>query len=370
MEQKTIPVTRSSMPSYDEFVQEIMPLWENRWLTNMGTLHQTLEKKLCNYLEVSNLSLFTNGHLALEYAIDSLELSGEVITTPFTFASTTQAIVRNGLTPVFCDISPVNFTIDADKIEALITPRTSAIVPVHVYGAICEVEKIQEIADRYGLKVIYDAAHAFGETYNDVGVSNFGDMSMLSFHATKVFHTIEGGGVVSRDEKMAKKLNALKNFGQYSPEKVGEIGGNAKMNEFQAAMGLCNIRHVDEEIEKRLKIVAYYRERLSEVKGAYIPPIQSGVKSNGAYFPIVIDEEKFGEDRNSVCERLQAKNICTRKYFYPLTSQFACYQGKFQIQETPIAAWTAERVLCLPLYAEMSIEEARCVCDALLEGKK
>lgn len=369
MKHDPIPVTRSSMPPYEEYTQEIAPIWENRWLTNMGKCHQQLEHGLCTYLGIPNISLFTNGHSALENALAALDLSGEVITTPFTFASTTQAIVRSGLTPVFCDISPVDFTIDAKKIEQLITPKTSAIVPVHVYGTICNVKRIEEIAHRHHLKVIYDAAHAFGETLDGLGVGNFGDLSMFSFHATKVFHTIEGGGVVCHNAEMMNKLTALKNFGQYSAEDVAELGGNAKMNEFQAAMGLCNLRHVDEEIAKRLKVVSYYRQRLSGVKGLSLTPVQQGVQSNGAYFPVVIDPEQFGENRDSVCQRMGEQNVFPRKYFYPLTSSFACYQGRFEIQETPIAAQIAQRVICLPLYADMTEEDAQYVCDLLLEGR-
>lgn len=365
-----IPVTRSSMPPYEEYIREIAPLWENRWLTNSGTCHQRLERELCSYLDVPFISLFTNGHLALESTLSALELTGEVITTPFTFASTTQAIVRNGLTPIFCDISPVDLTIDVNSIERLITPRTTAIVPVHVYGNICDVERIQEVASRHQLKVVYDAAHAFGETLNGVGVGSFGDMSMFSFHATKVFHTIEGGGVVCHDAQLLEKLAALKNFGQYSSENVAETGGNAKMNEFQAAMGLCNLRHVDGEMEKRRKVAAYYRARLEGAEGLQLSPVQRNVVSNAAYFPVVIDERYFGEDRDAVCTRMGEGNVFPRKYFYPLTSQFSCYAGKFPVQETPVAAWVAERVLCLPLYADMTVEDAAYVCDLLLEGRK
>lgn len=370
MTHEPIPVTRSSMPSYEEYIREIAPIWESRWLTNMGTCHQKLERELSSYLQAPFLPLFTNGHLALESALAVLGLNGEVITTPFTFASTTQAIVRNGLTPVFCDISPIDFTLDADKLEELITPRTSAIVPVHVYGNVCDVKHIAHIAARHGLKVVYDAAHAFGETVDGIGIGSFGDLSMFSFHATKVFHTIEGGGVVCHDPQTAKRLTMLKNFGQYSAEDVELVGGNAKMNEFQAAMGLCNLRHVDREIEKRGKIVDYYRQILGDVPGLYICPLQPGVRSNNAYFPVVIDPAIFGENRDAVCARLAEKNVFPRKYFYPLTSSFACYRGRFPVQETPVAAEVARHVICLPLYADMTIEDGRYVCDMLLEGKR
>lgn len=292
---ETIPVTRSSMPDFEEYIEEIRPLWKNRWLTNMGEKHQRLERELCQKLQVPYMALFTNGHLALESALQSLELSGEVITSPFTFASTTQAIVRSGLTPVFCDVTEEDLTLDPSKIEALITPRTTAILPIHVYGNICRVGEIREIARRHHLKVVYDAAHAFGEELDGQGVGNFGDLAMFSFHATKVFHTIEGGAVACHDERARQKLSALKNFGQYSQEDVGEIGGNAKMNEFQAAMGLCNLRHVDGEIALRRRAAMRYRERLDSVPGLRLLPEQKGVTANYAYLPLLVDGKVFGE---------------------------------------------------------------------------
>ncbi|WMJ84944.1 DegT/DnrJ/EryC1/StrS family aminotransferase [Oscillospiraceae bacterium MB24-C1] len=365
-----IPVTRSSMPPMEEYVKEIAPIWENRWLTNMGSRHQRLERALCDFLKVPYMALFTNGHLALELALASMELTGEVITTPFTFASTTQAIVQNGLTPVFCDISPVDFTMDAAKIEALITPKTSAILPVHVYGNPCAVKEIEEIARKHGLKVLYDAAHAFGEELDGTCIGCFGDLSMFSFHATKVFHTIEGGGLACHDEATMKKLMALKNFGQYTAEDVGEIGGNAKMNEFQAAMGLCNLRHVKDQIARRAQVVARYRALLSGIPGFYLCPERPDVKPNYAYFPVVVDPVLFGEDRDALCERLQDKNIFPRKYFYPLTSHFRCYKGRFPLQGTPVAERMAERVLTLPLYSDMTVDDAEYICCAILEGKR
>ena len=263
MDQKIL-VTRSSMPPLEEYIEEIRPLWESHWLTNMGEKHKKLQTELKNYLQVPEIELFTNGHMALEMALQALELpqGGEVITTPFTFASTTHAIVRNGLEPVFCDIRPDTFTIDPTKIEKLITPKTCAILPVHVYGNICDVEEINDIAKRHGLKVIYDAAHAFGETYKGVGVGNFGDVSCFSFHATKVFNTIEGGAATYQDPELGKRLYELKNFGIRGPESVVSVGANAKMNEFCAAMGLCNLRHLHEEIAKRHAVVKRYRECL------------------------------------------------------------------------------------------------------------
>lgn len=367
---EAIPITKSSMPRFEEYIEEIQPLWEDRWLTNMGRKHQQLEWELCQKLKVPYMALFTNGHLALESALQAMNLSGEVITTPFTFASTTQAIVRSGLTPVFCDVREEDLTIDPDQIEALITPRTSAILPVHVYGNICQVEKIEKIAQKHGLKVIYDAAHAFGEEWNGQGVGSFGDLSMFSFHATKVFHTIEGGAVACHDEDTYIKLSALKNFGQYSPEDVGEIGGNAKMNEFQAAMGLCNLRHVDENITLRKLIVSHYRQRLGGREGLRFCPEQTGVKENYAYLPLLIDKEKFGESRDELCARLNSVGIFPRKYFYPLTSTFRCYADKFECQETPIARRAAQNVITLPLYAELNEADVEQVCNAILEGRR
>lgn len=361
---QSIQVTRSSMPNFEEYIEEIKELWDSHWLTNMGVKHQKLEAELIRYLQVPNVTLFTNGHLALECVIAAMNLTGEVITTPFTFISTTHAIVRNGLTPVFCDIDPETYTIDVNKIESLITERTSAIVPVHVYGYLCDVEAIEAIAKKYNLKVIYDAAHAFGVTVNGRGISTYGDASMFSFHATKVFNTIEGGAVTYNDGKLAKVLNELKNFGITGQESVEYIAGNAKMNEFQAAMGLCNLRHVDEEIQKRKVVVDRYNERLSNVNGIKLSKIQEGVKSNYAYYPVVFDGYRLSRDE--VVELLKNENIYARKYFYPLTSEFECYKGKFDCGQTSIAKYMSDRVLTLPLYADLSLEDVDRICDIIL----
>lgn len=356
-----IQVTRSSMPELEEYIEEIKGLWDTRWLTNMGAKHKELEFQLIDYLKVSNLNLFTNGHLALECIIDALNLSGEVITTPFTFISTTHAIVRNGLKPVFCDINPDDYTMDVDKIESLITDKTSAIVPVHVYGNICDVEAIDKIAKKHNLKVIYDAAHTFGVTLNGQGIGTFGDASMFSFHATKVFNTIEGGAVTYKDSSLTTKLDSLKNFGITSPETANYIGGNAKMNEFQAAMGLCNLKHVDSEIVKREKVVERYFEQLSEIEGIKLSKVQEGVQSNYAYFPVVFDGYK--KTRDDVLEELKQHNIMARKYFYPLTNSFDCYKGKYDVDETPVAKYISEKVLTLPLYADLSVEDVDRICN-------
>ena len=301
----------------------------------------------------------------LEFRFRVLTMGGTiVITTPFTFASTTHAIVRNGLEPVFCDINPDDYTIDVDKLEGLITDKTSAIIPVHVYGNICNVQEIERIAKKYELKVIYDAAHAFGVSVDGESVANFGDVSMFSFHATKVFNTIEGGAVTYRDESLKSSLNNLKNFGITGPESVEYIGGNAKMNEFQAAMGICNLRHIADEIKKRKAVVERYVERLSGLNGIKIRQGQSGGKSNYAYFPVVFDGHRF--NRNEVFDKLKAECIYARKYFYPLTNSFECYKGRFDVDATPVAKDIADKVLTLPLYADLSLDDVDRICEIIL----
>lgn len=367
-----ILVTRSSMPPMEEYVEEIRELWESHWLTNMGVKHETLEKQLMTYLDVPELVLFVNGHSALECILEAMDFpaGGEVITTPFTFASTTHAIVRKGLTPVFCDIDPEDYTMDASKIEALITPKTCAIMPVHVYGNLCNVNAIQEIANRHNLKVIYDAAHAFGVTKEGVAVGNFGDASMFSFHATKVFNTIEGGAITFKDPAMRTILNNWKNFGICGPESVRYVGGNSKMNEFCAAMGLCNLRHVDEEIAKRQKVYERYQSHLKGVEGIILCQPQAGVVSNYAYYPAVFDEKVFGCTRDDVFAALAEQGIVARKYFYPLTNSFECYADRFSPESTPVANWIAARVLTLPMYADLSMEQVDTICSIILSCKK
>lgn len=363
-----ILVTRSSMPVYEEYCEEIKELWDSHWLTNMGEKHKELQKQLEEYLGVPHVTLYTNGHLALENIIAALNLpkGGEVITTPFTFASTTHAIVRNGLVPVFCDIKSDDYTIDTSKIETLITDQTVAIVPVHVYGNLCDVEEIERIANKYGLKVIYDAAHAFAVKYKGISSGCFGDASMFSFHATKVFNTIEGGCVCFKNDAWVQLLNDQKNFGIHGPESVEFVGGNAKMNEFQAAMGICNMRHLEEEIAKREVIVEYYRKRLSNVEGIKLSAIQEDVESNYAYFPVVFDGYKY--TRNEVFSKLFQVGISARKYFYPLTNSFECYRNypTAGTEKTPVAQHMALRVLTLPLYADLSIDDVERVCDVIL----
>lgn len=358
-------VTRTSMPPFEEYVNEIKDLWDSHWITNMGSKHRRFEAALKSYLGCDYLTLFTNGHNALECAIEAFGLTGEVITTPFTFASTTHAIVRKGLAPVFADINPDDCTIDPTSIEQLITPYTSAIVPVHVYGNLCDVEAIQKIADRYGLKVIYDAAHAFGVKLNGVSAAAFGDANMFSFHATKVFNSIEGGAVCFKDPELKSALNELKNFGIVGPEEVERIGGNAKMNEFCAAMGLCNLRHVEDEIKARAKVESRYRDRLSGVKGLTLIDQPPGIESNHAYMPVFI-EDSFGSTRDEVFDTLFEQGVISRKYFYPLTSDFACYRNSFDSSKTPIARDRANRVLALPMYGELSEKEVDRICNVIL----
>ena len=364
-----INVTRSSMPKFEEYCNEIKDLWDSHWLTNMGIKHQELQDILERYLGIPHCVLYTNGHLALENAIAALNLpkGGEVITTPFTFASTTHAIVRNGLVPVFCDIKEDDYTIDTQKMEDLITDNTVAIVPVHVYGNICDVEEIDRIALKYGLKVVYDAAHAFAVKYKGKSSACFGDASMFSFHATKVFNTIEGGCVCFKRDDLLTLLNDMKNFGIHGPESVEYVGGNAKMNEFQAAMGLCNMKHLGEEIKKRKIIVERYRERLCGVGGIKLSAIQKDVESNYAYFPVVFDGYKY--TRNEVYEHLAKYGIGVRKYFYPLTNSFECYRNypTAGTEKTPVAQHMALRVITLPLYSDLDIDDVDKICNIILE---
>lgn len=360
-----INVTRSSMPEFEEYCEEIRGLWDSRWLTNMGVKHKQFQANLIDYLGVSRIDLFSNGHMALEMAIQAMGLTGEVITSPFTFASTTHAIVRNGLTPVFCDIDANTYTIDVNKIEALITDKTCAIIPVHVYGNICDIEAIERIAKKHNLKVIYDAAHAFAVKYNGVGVGNFGDASMFSFHATKVFHSIEGGAVCFHNDDYGLDLYRLKNFGIRGPETVDAVGANAKMNEFAASMGICNLRYLDAEIAKRKAVVERYRERLSGIDGIKLNAVQENVQSNYAYFPVVFDGYKY--TRDEICEKLKKHDIIARKYFYPITNAFDCYKDKHDAKaETPVAYDISFKVVTLPLYADLSLDDVDKICDIIL----
>jgi dTDP-4-amino-4,6-dideoxygalactose transaminase len=363
---RNIYVTRSSLPKFEEFVEEIKPLWESAYLTNMGEKHNLLENKLKEYLGVRNISLLTNGHMALELGIQAMNLSGEVITTPFTFASTTHAIVRNGMQPIFCDINKNDYTIDVNKIESLITDKTSAILPVHVFGNVCDVISIEQIAKKHKLKVIYDAAHTFGEKYDGKSVVEYGDMSILSFHATKVFNTIEGGAAITNDINIIEELYRLKNFGIKSETVVDGIGSNAKMDEFRAAMGICNLRYINNEISQRRVVVERYRENLENVSGITLCKPQPNVESNYSYFPVVFNSDILGITRDEVYDELKKKGIYARKYFYPLTSSFDCYKGKFEIMETPNANYISDNILTLPLYSNINLQDIDRICEYII----
>lgn len=369
MKNEKIFVTRSSMPSYEEYIEAIKPLWDSHWLTNMGQYHQELEERLKEYLEVSELSLMVNGHMALELAIQAMNFpeGAEVITTPFTFISTTHAIVRNHLKPVFCDVKPEDGTIDETKIEELITEHTAAIIPVHVYGNVCNVEEIQRIADKYSLRVIYDAAHAFGISYKGKGVGSYGDASVFSFHATKVFNTIEGGAVAFSQGRFYDKLYNLKNFGIRGEELVTEVGANAKMNEFCAIMGLCNLKHVEESIAKRRALCEEYEKHLREIPGIRMFEAKSEVERNYGYFPVLIEDD-YPLSRDELYGKLKKNGIHTRKYFYPLTSDQACFKNKYRDAELECAREMAEQVLVLPIYEEMERKDLSKVVQ-LMETK-
>lgn len=363
-------VTRSSMPGFDEYCDEIRELWDTRWLTNMGTKHQQLQDALEQRLACGHVTLFVNGHSALEAMLSAFQFprGSEVITTPYTFASTTHAIVRCGLVPVFCDIDPVTCCMDPAKIEPLITDKTVAILPVHVYGIFCDTDAIQSVADRHGLKVLYDAAHAFGVTRQGRSAACFGDVTMFSFHATKVFHSVEGGALCYRDDSLTTRFNDWKNFGIRGPESVACTGGNAKMNELQAAMGICNLRHLDEEIAKRRQAFDRYYARLCGVPGLRLKQPQEGVESNYAYFPVFFEDARVSRDR--IAERLLENGIYARKYFYPLTNSYPCYRDlpTARPELTPVAKRISESVLTLPLFADLLPEEVDLVCTAVLKS--
>lgn len=363
---KDILVTRSSMPDFDEYVNEIRDLWDSHWLTNNGIKTRTLRDKLCDYLKVDNLELTVNGHMALEIILAAFDFpaGSEVITTPFTFVSTTHSIVRSGLNPVFCDINSENYTIDVSKIESLITEKTVAILPVHVYGNICDVEAIQEIADKHNLKVIYDAAHTFAITYKGRGIGSYGDASVFSFHATKVYNTIEGGAIAFKDSSLKEKIEEIRDFGIHDEESINYVGPNGKLNEFAAAMGLCNLAHVDDEIKKRKAVVEAYRNGLSKIKGIKLNPIDENAVTNYAYFPIVITDE-YPKSRDEVYNFLSDNGIKSRKYFYPLTNSIKAYSDKYDVNDTPVAKEISDRVLTLPLYADLDISDVERICNIL-----
>lgn len=352
MAEKQITVTSPLMPSLEEFNTYLEDIWKRKWITNNGYYHKELEKALCEYLGVPYISLFTNGTLPLITALQALRITGEVITTPFSFVATTHSLWWNGIKPVFVDIDPVTCNLDPEKIEAAITPRTTAIMPVHVYGNPCDTERIQDIADKYGLKVIYDAAHAFGVKVNGESVLNAGDMSTLSFHATKVYNTIEGGALVMHDEQTKKRIDYLKNFGFAGETEVVAPGINSKMDEMRAAYGLLNLKQVDKAIKWRKHVAELYRAALKDVEGITFFNDIPGVTHNYAYFPIFVDAEKYGMTRDELYFKMKEHNVLGRRYFYPLISAFSTYRGLESANKDnlPVATEKAEQVICLPMY--------------------
>ena len=361
---RIITVTQPFLPPLEEFIPYLKQIWKSKMLTNNGPFHQQLEKELCKYLGVKYISLFSNGTLALITALRTLNITGEVITTPYSFVATAHSLWWNNIKPVFVDIDPQTLNLDPDKIEKAITPKTTAIMPVHVYGNPCSVQRIKKIADTYGLKVIYDAAHAFGVTLNNNSVLNFGDLSVLSFHATKTYNTFEGGAIVCHDEATKRRIDNLKNFGFIDETTVVAPGINAKMNEVQAAMGLLQLKYIDKNIERRKRIAEVYRKNLEGIEGLTFLEDMPGVRHNYTYFPIFIDKEKFGKTRDELYEGLKKHNIMGRRYFYPLISQFPSYSGleSAKLGKMPIAERVTEQVICLPIYPVLSTEDVNKIC--------
>lgn len=355
-DEKQITVTSPLLPNLDEFNLMLKEIWDRKWITNNGSFHRQLEKALAEYLKVPYISLFTNGTLPLITALQAMRITGEVITTPYSFVATTHALWWNGIKPVFVDIDPTNCGIDPSKIEAAITPKTTAIMPVHCYGKPCDTKAIQEIADKYGLKVIYDAAHAFGVEVEGKSVLNAGDMSTLSFHATKVYNTIEGGAMVVQDEKTKQRIDYLKNFGFANETTVVAPGINSKMDEIRAAYGLLNLRQVDKAIAARRRVANIYREALRNVEGVTFFDDMPGVRHNYSYFPIFIDAIKFGKTRDRLYFDMKENNVLGRRYFYPLISEFSTYRGlpSASRENLPVANRIADTVLCLPMHHDLS----------------
>lgn len=367
MNEKPITVTSPLLPSLEEYTELLKDIWERKWLTNNGHYHQLLEKELALYLGTPYISLFTNGTLPLITALQALRITGEVITTPYSFVATTHSIWWNGLKPVFVDVDPVTGNMDPDKIEAAITPHTTAIMPVHVYGNPCDTKRIQNIADTYGLKIIYDAAHAFGVTVDGRSILEEGDMSTLSFHATKVYNTVEGGALVVHDEASKKRVDNLKNFGFTGETTVVAPGINSKMDEVRSAFGLLTLKMVDDAIAKRKRIVDLYRDGLQNVEGLRFFEDMPGVKHNYAYFPIFIDEDTFGLSRDSLYAKLKENNIIGRRYFYPLISEFSVYKGldSARPENLPVARKMASSVICLPIYPELEHQTVDFICKLI-----
>lgn len=368
MAEKLITVTSPLMPSLDEFNVYLQDIWNRRWITNNGYYHKELEKALCEYLGVPYISLFTNGTLPLITALQAMRITGEVITTPFSFVATTHSLWWNGIKPVFVDIDPVTCNLDPNKIEAAITPRTTAIMPVHVYGLPCDTKSIQAIADKYGLKVIYDAAHAFGVKVDGKSVLNAGDMATLSFHATKVYNTIEGGALVMHDEQTKKRIDYLKNFGFAGETTVVAPGINSKMDEVRSAYGLASLKLVDKAIAARRRVACIYREALKDVSGIRFMKDVSGVQHNYAYFPIFVDEEQYGMSRDELYFKMKEHNVLGRRYFYPLISTFSTYRGleSAHSENLPVATRIAEQVICLPMYYGLTDEDVERIVNLII----
>ena len=368
MNNKLITVTSPLLPNLEDFNEMLKEIWNSKWITNNGTFHQQLEKALCEYLKVPFISLFTNGTLPLITALQALRITGEVITIPYSFVATTHSLWWNGIKPVFVDIDPATGNIDPDKIEAAITPKTTAIMPVHVYGKPCDTKRIQDIADKYGLKVIYDAAHAFGVEVNGESILNAGDMSTLSFHATKVYNTIEGGALVMHDEETKKRIDFLKNFGFASETEVVAPGINSKMDEMRAAYGLLNLRQVDAAIEARHQVAMQYRKALRPVEGITFMDDMPEVKHNYSYFPIFVDAEKYGMTRDELYFKMKEQNVLGRRYFYPLISEFSTYRSlpSANKDNLPKAHQMADSVICLPMHQELNTEDIERTLNCIL----
>lgn len=364
---RKITVTQPSLPPLKEFIPYLEKIWDNKWLTNNGPFHQQLEKELAEYLGVKYLSLFANGTLALVTALQALRITGEVITTPYSFVATAHSLWWNNIKPVFVDIEPDYCNIDSERIEAAITQQTTAIMPVHVYGNPCKIKQIQEIADKYGLKVIYDAAHAFGVKLNEESILNFGELSILSFHATKVYNTFEGGAIVSHDEKTKRRIDYLKNFGFADETTVVAPGINSKMNEVQAAFGLLQLNYFEEDIKKRMIITKTYREGLKDIDGIRYLNYMDHAQHNSSYFPIFIDKEKYGMTRDELYERLKANGIYGRRYFYPLISNFPTYRSLKSANKDnlPVANEISNKVICLPIYSQLGLDDVIIITDTI-----
>jgi len=354
-----ITVTSPLLPPLEEFTPYLEDIWKRKWLTNNGHYHQELEKALCDYLKVPYISLFTNGTLPLICALQAMRITGEVITTPYSFVATTHALWWNGIKPVFVDVDPLTGNMDPEKIEAAITPKTTAIMPVHVYGQPCDTKRIQEIADTYGLKVIYDAAHAFGVEKDGVSVINAGDMATLSFHATKVYNTIEGGALVCHDAQTKQRIDYIKNFGFANETTVVAPGINGKMDEIRSAYGLLSLKYVDEAIEKRRKVAICYRKILKNIQGIRYFDDVEGVKHNYSYFPIFVSEREYGMSRDALYEKMKNVGVYGRRYFYPLISTFSTYKGlaSSNRENLPVAYRMADEVICLPMHHVLSSDD-------------